>query len=87
MSSNENEKIPTENNQNQNEEPGNKSFLKNIIDSVLSAGINKYIHNIARGVFVAAILSALTLVFVSDFNIHTIILTFLLVGLFASVEL
>ncbi|ORX47629.1 hypothetical protein BCR36DRAFT_584735 [Piromyces finnis] len=89
MSSNNNENTKkVDNKMNQDiKEPENKSFLKNIIDSVLETGINKNIHNIARGVFVAAILSALTLVFISGFNIHTIVLTFLLIGLFASVEL
>jgi len=82
MSSKENESTPTK-----VEEVENNSLLKNFIDSIFNAGINKNIHNIARGVFVLAIISALTLVYLSNFNIHTIVLSFLLIGLFCSVEL
>ncbi|ORX80170.1 hypothetical protein BCR32DRAFT_269006 [Anaeromyces robustus] len=65
----------------------NKGFIKNLIDSLFNVDINKYIHNIARVVFILAIISAFVLVILSKFNIHTIILAFLIIGLFASVEL
>jgi len=65
----------------------NKTFLQNLVDSVLNAGVNKNIHNFFRIIFIIAIISSLVLVFLSDFNIHTIVLTFLVSGLFGSVEL